>query len=67
METLLLSDQEVKGLLDMRDVITAVEAAFREKGLGRVQMPPKLYLFYGRHGGNLRVMPPTSRKPGFQR
>ncbi len=57
METLLLTDKEVRMLLDMRDVINAVEVAFREKGLGRVQMPPKVYLFYGRHEGDLRVMP----------
>ncbi len=34
-----------------------VESAFREKGLDRVQMPPKLYLFYGNYVGDLRTMP----------
>ncbi|MEM4576474.1 MAG: alanine dehydrogenase [Candidatus Nezhaarchaeales archaeon] len=41
----------------MREVISAVESAFREKCLGRVQMPPKVYLFYRKHDGDLRVMP----------
>jgi len=47
LETLFLSDHDVKSLLDMADVINAVEETFKEKGLGRVQMPPKVYLFYG--------------------
>ncbi len=38
METLLLSDEEVRELISMSDVISVVEEAFREKGLGRVQM-----------------------------
>lgn len=41
----------------MREVIDVVEMAFREKYLGRVQMPPKVYLFYAKHDGDLRVMP----------
>lgn len=57
METLLLSDDEVKGLISMRDVMDAVEMAFREKGLGRVQMPSKIYLFFGKYNGDLRAMP----------
>lgn len=56
-ETLILSDEEVKDLLAMSDVIDAVEFAFREKGLGRVQMPPKIYLFFSKHDGDLRAMP----------
>ncbi|MEM3715979.1 MAG: alanine dehydrogenase [Candidatus Bathyarchaeia archaeon] len=57
LETLLLSDDEVKGLISMRDVMDAVELAFREKGVGRVQMPPKTYLFFSRYNGDLRAMP----------
>jgi len=41
----------------MRKVIKAVEDAFREKGLGRVQMPPKLYVFYQKYHGDMRSMP----------
>lgn len=57
METLLLTDEEVKGLLLMREVMDAVETAFKEKSLKRVQMPAKIYLFYGRYNGDLRAMP----------
>jgi len=57
MQTLLLSDDEVKSLLSMNEVIEAVESAFKEKGLGRVQMPAKIYLFYKKYNGDLRAMP----------
>jgi len=57
LETLLLSDEEVGNLISMDDVIGVVEEAFREKGLGRVQMPPKIYLFFKKYNGDLRAMP----------
>jgi alanine dehydrogenase len=41
----------------MDKVIKTVETAFMEKGIGHVQMPAKVYLFYGKHQGDLRVMP----------
>jgi len=34
-----------------------VELAFKEKGLKRVQMPAKIYVFYRKYDGDLRVMP----------
>ncbi len=41
-EILYLSRNDIENLdIDMRTVIDAVEKAFREKGLGRVEMPPK--------------------------
>jgi alanine dehydrogenase len=55
MDTLLLPEDDIKKLVSMDEVISAVESAFREKALGNVQMPPKVYLFYG--NGDLRVMP----------
>jgi len=57
METLLLTDDEVKTLISMKEVIERVEVAFREKGLKRVQMPAKIYLFFSKHDGDLRAMP----------
>lgn len=57
METLLLTDDEVKSLLSIDEVMGAVEKAFAEKSLGRVQMPAKTYLFYNKYNGDLRVMP----------
>jgi alanine dehydrogenase len=38
----------------MKEVIQNVELAFEEKGLKRVQMPAKIYLFYTRYNGDLR-------------
>ncbi len=57
LKTLILTDDEVKPLLSMGEVMDVVEEAFREKGLGRVQMPPKPYLFFAKYDGDLRVMP----------
>jgi len=57
MKTLLLTENDVKRLLSMAEVIQAVELAFAEKGLNRVQMPAKLYLFFKRYNGDLRAMP----------
>jgi alanine dehydrogenase len=54
---LFLRDDEVKRLITMKEAIEAVEVAYREKGLGRVQMPPKSYLYFTKHDGDLRVMP----------
>lgn len=41
----------------MEDALKLVEKAFREKGLKRVQMPPKSYLFFKKYDGDLRIMP----------
>ncbi|MEM4311582.1 MAG: alanine dehydrogenase [Nitrososphaerales archaeon] len=57
METLILTGEEIKSRLSMSEVIGAVEQSFREKGLGRVQMPAKIYLFYSKYNGDLRAMP----------
>lgn len=54
---LLLSTNDMKKLLHMNDVLTAVETAFRLRGLGRVQMPPKMYLFFEKYNGDIRCMP----------
>ncbi|MBS7622553.1 alanine dehydrogenase [Candidatus Bathyarchaeota archaeon] len=57
LKTLLLRDREIEPLLEMNEALEAVEQAFREKGLGRVQMPAKTYLYYEKYNGDLRVMP----------
>jgi alanine dehydrogenase len=41
----------------MRETIEAVEEAFRAKGMGKAQMPPKSYVFFHRYDGDFRVMP----------
>jgi len=57
MKVLLLSRKEIEGLISMREVIAAVEKAFRAKGQGKVQMPPKSYVNFEKYGGDFRVMP----------
>jgi alanine dehydrogenase len=57
LETLILTDGEIKKLLSFSEVVEAVESAFKGKGLGRVQMPAKIYLYYTKYGGDLRAMP----------
>ena len=57
METLLLTDDQVKKLLSMSEVMEAVELAFEQKGIGRVQMPAKVYLYFKKYNGDLRTMP----------
>ena len=56
-KTLLITGRQVKKLLAMEDVLGAVEEAFRHKGLAKVQMPPKIYVFYDKFDGDLRTMP----------
>lgn len=53
----LLNVKDVKQTFSMPDVLKLVEKAFREKGLKRVQMPPKAYLFFKKFKGDLRIMP----------
>ena len=57
MKVLFLKRKEIESLISMNEVLNIVEQAFREKGLKRVQMPPKPYLFYHKYNGDLRAMP----------
>jgi alanine dehydrogenase len=57
MNILLLSEQEIAGLLSMDETLEVVELAFRESALGYTQMPPKVYLKYQQHNGDLRTLP----------
>ena len=57
MKILLLSRKDVEEIISMREIIEAVEEAFRAKGLGKVQMPPKSYIYFNRYQGDFRVMP----------
>ncbi len=56
-QILWLNKKEVESLLDMKGAIKVVEEAFRQHGLKKVQMPPKLYLYFTEHNGDLRTMP----------
>ncbi len=53
--TYLITQSQVRELLDMAIALEAVERGFRLYGEGRVQMPPKPYLRFDR--GDLRCMP----------
>lgn len=57
MKMRLLGINDVKKLLTMKDTLRLVETAFKEKGLKRVQMPAKPYLFFVKYNGDLRIMP----------
>lgn len=57
MKTLLLDRKTIMNLVDIKESITAVEYAFRQYGKGRVEMPPKLYLYMDRFNGDFRAMP----------
>jgi len=55
METIVLTSEDVKSLLNMGETIEAVEKAFELHGKGLTQMPPKVYLDF--EDGDLRAMP----------
>jgi len=57
LDILFINQDEVTQLLSMPEVIDAVEEAFKEKGLGLVQMPPKVYVYFNKYNGDFRVMP----------
>ena len=57
MKTLILSEEAVKRVLSLEEVMCTVESAFKMKGLGHAQMPPKQYLFMSKYNGDLRTMP----------
>ncbi len=57
MEVLWLDQSDVKSVIDISLTLDAVENGFREHGLKKVQMPPKSYLYFDKHNGDLRTMP----------
>ena len=57
MKTRLLTASDVSKIMRMKDVLVAVETAFRDYGNGAAQMPPKLYLTLSQFNGDFRAMP----------
>lgn len=47
----------MESILHMEEVVENVESAFRYHGLGQVEMPSKIYLYFKEHNGDLRAMP----------
>jgi len=54
---LYLTQEDVKQVLDMKTTIDVVEYGFKEMGLGRVEMPARIYLHFEKHNGVLITMP----------
>ncbi|MCJ7423271.1 NAD(P)-binding domain-containing protein [Candidatus Bathyarchaeota archaeon] len=54
---LYLSQDEVKQVLNMKTTIDVVENGFKEMGLGRVEMPTRIYLHFEKYNGVLITMP----------
>ncbi len=54
---LLLTDSDVGRLVGSAESVDVVERAFADFGLGRTDMPPKVYLDFPLQRGDLRVMP----------
>ncbi|WP_440953496.1 alanine dehydrogenase [Methanococcoides sp. FTZ1] len=57
MDVLWLNQNDVRSLLNLSDAMDAVEKAFEQHGRKKVQMPPKSYLYFEAHNGDLRTMP----------
>lgn len=55
MSTLLLSRKDIRGLLNMAEIIQAVEQALKDFAQGRARMPVKAYLTVDK--GDFRAMP----------
>lgn len=56
-ETLLLKQSDIKDLSDMKEIIGYVETAYSVDANRKVQMPSKMYLFFNKYEGDLRIMP----------
>ncbi|WP_445474724.1 alanine dehydrogenase [Methanococcoides methylutens] len=57
MDILWLEQKDVRSLLNISDAMDAVEKAFEQHGRKKIQMPPKSYLYFEGHNGDLRTMP----------
>jgi alanine dehydrogenase len=56
-KTLLISKGEIEELLSIKDVLKAVEKAFRLKAQSKTIMPAKIYLELPEYQGDFRAMP----------
>lgn len=57
METLLLTQSDVRSLVTMEEAVAAVEAAFAAHGRGETLMPSKVYIDLEDYNGDFRAMP----------
>lgn len=57
MKTLIITKNEIEKFLTVKNALSVVEEAFEEHGIGKTQLPAKLYLFFDKYNGDLRIMP----------
>lgn len=57
MNTLILTQSDIKSVVDMTAVVPAIEEAFAAHGRGETQMPVKVYLDLPQYHGDFRAMP----------
>lgn len=56
-EIVVLDEDQAKKLVNMAEVIEAVEGGFKEYSEGEAKMPPKIYLSLPEFNGDFRAMP----------
>jgi len=56
-KTLILTNSQIRNLIDMPQVLKTVENAFMLYGKNLVQMPAKIYLDLDKYSGDFRAMP----------
>lgn len=61
--TLILTKREIEKIIHFKNAIAAVEEAFRQYGLKKVLMPPKVYLDLKKYNGDFRAMPAFVEHP----
>ena len=61
---LILSDEDVAGVLTMREAIDSVETAFGELAKGSIVMPPRSTIMLERFSGSISYMPSYIEKLG---
>lgn len=61
--TLVLTKREIEHIIHFKSAIAAVEEGFRQYGLNKVMMPPKVYLDLKQYNGDFRAMPAFVERP----
>jgi len=56
-KVMILTKQEIAGLLDIKETLEAAERAFKLQAQGKTIMPPKIYLDLPEYKGDFRAMP----------
>ncbi len=57
MKSLILTQSDIRSVVNMSSVVPAIEAAFEAHGRGETQMPVKVYLDLPQYQGDFRAMP----------